>query len=112
MTKCSAQTMNLGKSPNSIKGLKCLGECKGSQTCSSLCFNKYGNPQLDEFLACALEEKKCMPMPASVSPTSSSGLDYYKSPDFFENSMLQGKWHKTFGISDIYDMFDCQVGCA
>ena len=109
MTKCSEETIGLGRNVESIKGLKCLGTCKGEQTCSSRCFDKYGNPGLDGFLNCVLEREKCMPMPPSVTSGDISDSSTFAVSPGFRNGMLEGRWFKVAGISDIYDMFDCQT---
>lgn len=106
ITKCKAETTSL--TPTSVKGLKCLGQCKGEQTCASQCFNKYTSPELESWLNCALERENCLPLPPSATenapikdlPPPMTGVDFKK---------MEGKWYKSYGKSDIYDMFPCQT---
>jgi len=120
MTKCKSQTIALGFSPPSIAGIKCLGECKGEQICAASCFASYGSPVLYDFLNCALEENKCIPLTADINagvtkdPSPPPVVDGRAAPGWskapnFTPELLAGKWVKVAGISDIYDMFDCQT---
>ncbi|GMH59584.1 hypothetical protein TrRE_jg13472 [Triparma retinervis] len=110
MTKCLTPTLDLASNLDSIKGLQCLGRCKGEQACAGACFNKFGNPSLDEFLNCALEREKCMPMPEGVGGGDiSDGEGFEVAKGLGGNEELKGRWYKVAGVSEVYDMFDCQV---
>ena len=56
MNKCGDQTKNLFSNPRGIKGVSCLGRCKGEQACSVRCFAEFGSDELNNWLSCTIEE--------------------------------------------------------
>eukprot|EP00965_Chrysotila_dentata_P244771 6206164-Pleurochrysis_carterae.AAC.2 len=68
-TQCRAQTFacfsgqeQLGGTGDlsCLKGVVCLGRCKGEQKCATQCFAQYGSSTLDNWLSCAIEDQKCV----------------------------------------------------
>lgn len=57
VNKCGDQTKALFANPRGIKGVSCLGRCKGEQTCSVRCFAEFGSDALNNWLSCAIEGK-------------------------------------------------------
>eukprot|EP00957_Ditylum_brightwellii_P056035 4246605-Ditylum_brightwellii.AAC.1 len=51
MNKCGDQTKALFSNPRGIKGVSCLGRCKGEQTCATRCFAQFGSEDLDNWLS-------------------------------------------------------------
>ncbi|GMH73632.1 hypothetical protein TrST_g7181 [Triparma strigata] len=107
VTKCKSETLSL--TPTSVKGLKCLGQCKGEQKCASQCFNKYTSPELESWLNCALERESCLPLPPSATSSSIVTSPLPPPEQNLDLNKLSGKWYKVFGKSPIYDLFPCQT---
>lgn len=60
INKCGIQTKNLFSNPRGIKGVSCLGRCKGEQSCATRCFAEFGSEDLNEWLSCTIEENECV----------------------------------------------------
>ena len=43
VNKCGDQTKDLFSNPRGIKGVSCLGRCKGEQACATRCFAQFGS---------------------------------------------------------------------
>jgi hypothetical protein len=56
--KCGDQTKNLFSNPRGIKGITCLGRCKGEQACATRCFAEFGSEDLNSWLSCTIEENE------------------------------------------------------
>ena len=108
VTKCGAQTKNLFSNPRGIKGVSCLGRCKGEQTCSVRCFAEFGSTSLSEFLACAIEDNNCVKVPRDNIDNSADDIGYSSTVNNFDPNTLEGKWYKTVGLSPNYDLYACQ----
>ena len=110
-SKCKSETTSLFSSPRGIKGLTCLGRCKGEQSCATQCFAEYGSPSLDNFLSCAIQENECVKVPKAPSSASESENDPGKLRGIkkFDPQTLEGKWYKTDGLNPNYDLFPCQT---
>lgn len=107
VTKCGEQTKNLFSNPRGIKGISCLGRCKGEQTCSVRCFAEFGSSSLNEFLSCAIEENDCVKVPRDID-SSADDIGYTSTVKSFDPKTLEGKWYKTTGLNPNYDLFPCQ----
>ena len=107
VTKCADQTKALFSNPRGIKGVSCLGRCKGEQSCATRCFAEFGSADLDNWLSCTIEENECVKVPKNVD-NSAENVGYGSSLKKFDPSTLIGKWYKTDGLNPNYDLFDCQ----
>lgn len=107
INKCGDQTKQLFSNPRGIKGVSCLGRCKGEQSCATRCFAEFGSEDLDNWLSCTIEENECVKVPKNVD-NSAENLGYESAIKKFDPSGLVGKWYKTDGLNPNYDLFDCQ----
>lgn len=108
VSKCGDQTKNLFSNPRGIKGVSCLGRCKGEQSCATRCFAEFGSEDLDNWLSCTIEENGCVKVPKNVD-NSAENVGYGSTIKKFDPSSLVGKWYKTDGLNPNYDLFDCQT---
>mmetsp|Transcript_19340 Transcript_19340/g.56203 ORF Transcript_19340/g.56203 Transcript_19340/m.56203 type:complete len:396 (+) Transcript_19340:114-1301(+) len=108
INKCGEQTKNLFSNPRGIKGITCLGRCKGEQTCAVRCFAEYGSEDLNNWLSCTIEENECVKVPKNID-TSKENVGYTATVKKFDPSKLVGTWYKTDGLNPNYDLFDCQT---
>lgn len=109
--KCGVQTKALFANPRGIKGVACLGRCKGEQSCATRCFAEYGSDELNQWLSCTIEENECVKVPKSVLDNSeeNKGFTTSISSSSFDPNSLLGTWYKTNGLNPNYDLFDCQT---
>ena len=107
MNKCGDQTKALFANPRGIKGVSCLGRCKGEQTCATRCFAEFGSSDLNNWLSCTIEDNECVKVPKNVD-NSAEDLGYDGVLKKFDPGSLIGKWYKTDGLNPNYDLFDCQ----
>jgi len=107
ITKCGDQTKALFSNPRGIKGVSCLGRCKGEQACATRCFAQFGSEDLDNWLSCTIEENECVKVPKNVD-NSEENKGYTTVVKNFDPSSLIGTWFKTDGLNPNYDLFDCQ----
>lgn len=103
VNKCGDQTKDLFKNPRGIKGVSCLGRCKGEQSCAMQCFAEFGSPSLDDWLSCAIEENACVKMPAAID-NSAENIGYKYSVPNFDPKSLVGSWYKTDVRVNIYEL--------
>jgi len=108
MNKCGDQTKNLFSNPRGIKGVSCLGRCKGEQTCATRCFAEYGSVDLNNWLSCTIEENECVKVPKNVD-NSAESKGYSNVVKSFDPRSFIGNWYKTDGLNPNYDLFDCQT---
>ena len=57
---CKAQTTDCFSNPACLKGVTCLGSCRGEQLCATQCFVRFGSERLNAWLSCTLEDQKCI----------------------------------------------------
>jgi len=108
INKCGIQTKNLFSNPRGIKGVSCLGRCKGEQSCATRCFAEFGSEDLNEWLSCTIEENECVKVPKNVD-NSAEDIGYTNTVKNFDPNSLVGTWYKTDGLNPNYDLFDCQT---
>jgi len=108
VNQCGEQTKNLFKNPRGIKGVSCLGRCKGEQACATRCFAEFGSEDLNEWLSCTIEEKGCVKVPKNVDNSAENAAAYAGTVTKFDPTTLIGTWYKTDGLNPNYDLFDCQ----
>lgn len=108
MDKCGDQTKALFSNPRGIKGVSCLGRCKGEQSCAVRCFADYGSDDLNNWLSCTIEENECVKVPKNID-NSAEDVGYSTAIRNFDPKNLMGKWYKTNGLNPNYDLFDCQT---
>lgn len=108
VNKCGEQTKNLFSNPRGIKGVTCLGRCKGEQTCAMQCFAEFGSEDLNNWLSCTIEDNECVKVPKNID-NSAENIGYTATVKKFDPSKLVGMWYKTDGLNPNYDMFDCQT---
>ena len=106
--KCGQQTKALFSNPRGIKGVSCLGRCKGEQSCATRCFAEYGSEDLNNWLSCTIEENECVKVPRNID-NSAENLGYASAVNTFDPNTLVGTWYKTNGLNPNYDLFDCQT---
>jgi hypothetical protein len=107
INKCGDQTKNLFSNPRGIKGVSCLGRCKGEQSCATRCFAEYGSEDLNNWLSCTIEDYECVKVPKNID-NSAENVGYDMAVKSFDPSTLVGKWYKTDGLNPNYDLFPCQ----
>lgn len=105
--KCGVQTKALFSNPRGIKGVSCLGRCKGEQSCATRCFAEFGSTDLNNWLSCTIEDNECVKVPKNID-NSAENLGYSNTVKKFDPSSLIGSWYKTDGLNPNYDLFDCQ----
>ena len=108
INKCGDQTKNLFSNPRGIKGVTCLGRCKGEQSCATRCFAEFGSEDLNNWLSCTIEENECVKVPKNID-NSAENVGYSTALRKFDPKSLIGKWYKTDGLNPNYDLFDCQT---
>lgn len=108
INKCGDQTKALFSNPRGIKGVTCLGRCKGEQSCATRCFAEFGSESLNNWLSCTIEENDCVKVPKNID-NSAENVGYVGTLAKFDPSSLEGKWWKTDGLNPNYDLFDCQT---
>jgi hypothetical protein len=106
--KCGDQTKNLFSNPRGIKGVTCLGRCKGEQSCATRCFAEFGSEDLNNWLSCTIEDNECVKVPKNTD-NSAENVGYPSTVKKFDPKSLIGKWYKTDGLNPNYDLFDCQT---
>lgn len=107
INKCGDQTKNLFSNPRGIKGVSCLGRCKGEQSCATRCFAEYGSEDLNNWLSCTIEDNECVKVPKNID-NSAENVGYDNTVKNFDPKSLLGKWYKTDGLNPNYDLFPCQ----
>lgn len=107
INKCGDQTKALFSNPRGIKGVSCLGRCKGEQSCATRCFAEFGSESLNAWLSCTIEENECVKVPKNVD-NSAEDIGYSTTLRSFDPQSLVGTWYKTDGLNPNYDLFDCQ----
>jgi VDE lipocalin domain len=108
INKCGIETKELFQNPRGIKGIVCLGQCKGEQVCATRCFAEYGSTSLNNWLSCTIEDNECVKVPKSID-NSAEDIGYTTTIKNFNPSSLVGTWYKTDGLNPNYDLFDCQT---
>ena len=108
--ECGDQSKACFTNPSCLKGVTCLGNCRGEQECATRCFARFGSEKLNDWLSCTLEEKKCV-----VTGVKQDTSAFYATAPTrlsnFDRKALEGKWWKVRGYNAKYDCFPCQVGC-
>ncbi|KOO20926.1 violaxanthin de-epoxidase [Chrysochromulina tobinii] len=107
-TDCKEPTKACFTNPACLKGITCLGNCRGEQLCATQCFARFGSEKLNSWLSCTLEEKECV----STGVKQDTSKFYANAPPVapaFKPSDLEGKWYKVLGYSPKYDMYPCQT---
>jgi len=107
MNKCGDQTKALFTNPRGIKGVSCLGRCKGEQSCATRCFAEFGSEDLNSWLSCTIEDNECVKIPKNID-NSAEMMGYDSTVKNFNPKSLVGTWYKTDGLNPNYDLFDCQ----
>ena len=108
--QCGDQSKACFTNPSCLKGITCLGNCRGEQLCATQCFARFGSEKLNAWLSCTLEEKECVT--TGVKQDTSS---FYKDPpqtkamEKFTPADLEGKWFKVLGYNPKYDTYPCQI---
>lgn len=108
VSKCGDQTKALFSNPRGIKGVSCLGRCKGEQSCATRCFAEFGSESLNNWLSCTIEENECVKVPKDIDNTAEK-IGYSTVVRNFDPKSLVGSWYKTDGLNPNYDLFDCQT---
>jgi len=108
VNKCGDETKMLFSNPRGIKGVSCLGRCKGEQSCATRCFAEFGSEDLNNWLSCTIEENECVKVPKNVD-NSAENQGYSDAIKSFDPKILLGTWYKTDGLNPNYDLFDCQT---
>lgn len=106
--QCKEQTTSCFTNPACLKGITCLGNCRGEQLCATQCFARFGSERLNAWLGCTLEDKECV-----TTGVKQDTSKYYSNPPpalaSFKPSDLEGKWYKVLGYNPKYDTYPCQV---
>ncbi|KAG5179765.1 Violaxanthin de-epoxidase-domain-containing protein [Tribonema minus] len=128
--ECGKQTRDCFTDGSCLKGVTCLGRCKGEQCatrcfaryggpkldaqhhdqeleCATRCFAQYGGPKLDAWLSCTLEDHECVKIPKDLD-FSAIDKDPPAIAKSFDPTFLEGTWYKVLGVNPKYDLFDCQ----
>ena len=107
--ECGDQSKACFTNPSCLKGVTCLGNCRGEQECATRCFARFGSEKLNDWLSCTLEEKKCV-VTGVKQDTSAFYATAPQRLSNFDRKALEGKWWKVRGYNAKYDCFPCQVG--
>ena len=106
--ECKEQTTACFTNPACLKGITCLGNCRGEQQCATQCFARFGSERLNAWLGCTLEEKECV-----TTGVKQDTRPFYANPPpamaEFKPSDLEGKWYKVLGYNPNYDTYPCQT---
>jgi len=106
--ECGPQTKACFSNPACLKGITCLGNCRGEQLCATQCFARFGSEKLNDWLGCTLEEKECVTTGVKQDNTA-----YYDSAPpamkDFTPADLEGEWYKVLGYNPKYDTYPCQI---
>lgn len=108
INKCGDQTKALFSNPRGIKGVSCLGRCKGEQSCATRCFAEFGSEDLNNWLSCTIEDNECVKVPKNID-NSAENEGVPNALEKFDPKSLIGTWYKTDGLNPNYDLFDCQT---
>ena len=92
--KCGDETKALFTNPRGIKGITCLGRCKGEAVCSSRASDAFGGENLDNWLYCTIEENECVKVPKDVD-NSAENVGYKTTVRKFDPNILKGTWYKS-----------------
>ena len=106
--ECGDQSKACFTNPSCLKGVTCLGNCRGEQECATRCFARFGSEKLNDWLSCTLEEKKCV-VTGVKQDTSAFYATAPQRLSNFDRKALEGKWWKVRGYNAKYDCFPCQV---
>lgn len=99
LPRCKDQTTACFTNPACLKGVTCLGNCRGEQLCATQCFARFGSEKLNNWLSCTLEEKECVTTGVKQDTTSFYEKDVPPQIPNFKPSDLEGKWYKVQLIS-------------
>ena len=106
--ECGPQTKACFSNPACLKGITCLGNCRGEQLCATQCFARFGSEKLNDWLGCTLEDKECVTTGVKQDNTA-----YYDSAPpamkDFTPADLEGEWYKVLGYNPKYDTYPCQI---
>ena len=106
--ECKAQTQACFTNPACLKGITCLGNCRGEQLCATQCFARFGSEKLNDWLGCTLEDKECV-----TTGVKQDNSAYYESAPpaikDFTPADLEGEWYKVLGYNPKYDTYPCQT---
>lgn len=108
--QCGDESKACFTNPSCLKGITCLGNCRGEQECATQCFARFGSEKLNSWLSCTLEEKQCV-----VTGVAQDTSKFYDNPPQtkamadFKPTDLEGKWYKVLGYNPKYDTYPCQT---
>lgn len=106
--ECGDQTKACFSNPACLKGITCLGNCRGEQLCATQCFARFGSEKLNSWLGCTLEDKLCV-----TTGVVQDNSAYYDNPPpamkDFTPADLEGEWYKVLGYNPKYDTYPCQI---
>jgi len=108
--QCGDQSRACFSNPSCLKGITCLGNCRGEQLCATQCFARFGSERLNNWLSCTLEDKKCV-----VTGVEQDTSAFYNNPPTtramadFNPKDLEGTWFKVLGYNPKYDTYPCQI---
>jgi len=123
LSQCQVPLAKCVLNPACAANLTCIIGCStqpNEKSCQIKCGDNFANDVVDEFNACALSGKKCVPqrpdtgaMPGDprwgpvkgrypVPPPESISQD-------FDVSKMTGRWYITAGLNPLFDTFPCQV---
>jgi hypothetical protein len=98
---CFAQQCGAKPKPSlvipGIKGVSCLGQCKGEQSCATRCFAN-SVPSLNNWLSCTIEDG-CVKVPKNGAIDNSAENGASGTLQNFDPSTLLGTWYKTDGLN-------------
>ena len=108
--QCGDQSKACFTNPSCLKGITCLGNCRGEQLCATQCFARFGSEKLNDWLSCTLEEKECVTTGVKQDTSAFySDPPQTKAMEKFTPADLEGKWFKVLGYNPKYDTYPCQV---
>ena len=108
MNECGAPSRDCFTNPSCLKGVTCLGRCRGEQACATQCFARFGSEKLNRWLSCTLEEKGCVTTGVDMDTTAFYASAPTRLETFDPTFMEGGPWWKVVGYSPKYDCFACQ----
>mmetsp|Transcript_135559 Transcript_135559/g.343007 ORF Transcript_135559/g.343007 Transcript_135559/m.343007 type:complete len:377 (+) Transcript_135559:1721-2851(+) len=123
LSQCQVPLAKCVLNPACAANLTCIIGCTGAKdekTCQIKCGDNFENEVVDEFNACALSSKRCVPQRPDVGPLPGDSdwtpvKGRYPVPpkesisQDFDVSKMTGRWYITAGLNPLFDIFPCQV---
>eukprot|EP00929_Paragymnodinium_shiwhaense_P101403 TRINITY_DN6448_c0_g1_i1.p1 TRINITY_DN6448_c0_g1~~TRINITY_DN6448_c0_g1_i1.p1 ORF type:complete len:487 (+),score=155.88 TRINITY_DN6448_c0_g1_i1:105-1565(+) len=120
LTNCRSELASCIADPLCAVNLSCVIGCGDDKTCQIGCGDNFQDDVIDNFNACALSKKKCVPrrpdtgpLPGTKKWTPVEGRYPVPPPESvskdFDVTTMNGAWFISAGLNPLFDTFDCQL---